>query len=195
MLLLSRKGEQRGPNANSPPRSTREGLLLIRPIAMPPGCFTAQSLPLWGRWPSAARSDEVAAAGTQAMVLPQHKQSPAMNSRGTAAYSSDSHAAWMLHGAKPSPLGKVAERQRGRMRSRRWRDAVAPMPVHGICRFHCGCGHPLENSRFFFSFFDACCVAPGLPPRPAQGRGPCTSQGVSPLDPFPLARSLGVERY
>ena len=59
------------------------------------------------------------------MVLPQHKQSPAFNPRGTVAYSSGSHVAGMLRRAKPSPSGEDGRAQQRRMRSpqqgrRRW---------------------------------------------------------------------------
>ena len=80
---------------------------------------------LWGRWPSAAKPDEVAAAGAQAMVLAQRKQSPAFNPRGTVVDSSGSHVAGMLRRAKPSPSGEGGRAQQRRMRSpqqgrRRW---------------------------------------------------------------------------
>ncbi|MGN0745143.1 MAG: hypothetical protein ACI4ML_00560 [Aristaeellaceae bacterium] len=51
-----------------------------------------------------------------------------------------------------------------------------------------------ETRAFFVPFFLFFSVEPGLPPRPAQGLTPSLlpKQGVSPLDPFPLARFPGM---
>ena len=51
--------------------------------------------------------------------------------------------------------------------------AVVSFEVPGTCRFHRGLqGIPPGNSGFFCFFFLFSSVAPGLPPRPAQGLTP-----------------------
>ena len=55
----------------------------------------------------------------------------------------------------------------------------------------------LGNSLFAFLFLLSLCVAPGLPRHPCAGANaaPAPAQGVSPLDPFPLARSLALVEF
>ena len=110
---------------------------------------------------------------------------------------------WSRCSVEAFPYGEGGRAQRGRMRSfpgkrRIVRLSLARFPeVALIFRFQRGrTSSPARKLCFFLSFLLCCCVAPGLPRHPCAGANaaPAPAQGASPLDPFPLARSRGVER-
>ena len=143
-----------------------------------------RSLPLRGRWPSGARSDEVAAQTARGM---KHRfdRDARLRMRGAEgkrplAYRGNYLPAWE---------GGRAERGRMRSPQRRSMRPAGMAAVVGVarrCRFQRG--------------------RPSAPARklswPKEGRwaaaqtcaganaAPAPAQGVSPLDPFSLARSL-----
>ena len=122
--------------------------MLLPPWARLPGLFsvidrdragTPLCLPLWGRWPSAARSDEVVSSACRMDPLSLALREPAVS---------------------------IAD----------------------------GCAVCPETLVSSFSLLLSRCAAPGLPRHPCAGANaaPAPAQGVSPLEPFPLARSRGV---
>ena len=95
--------------------------------------------------------------------------------------------------AKPSPVGKVAERQRGWMRSRSralpgMGNASAAMRLHEPAVSKAGGLRSLLGNSLG-GMGNA-----GLPRHPCAGANaaPAPAQGVSPLDPFSLRDSPGV---
>ena len=99
----------------------------------------AYSLPLRGRWPSAARSDE---------VVPASLHEPAVSS----AADRSGHTAF--------PSGEGGRAQRGRMRSFPHRCTDVPFPSRDA-------RHPARKLSFFFSLFLVIC--PGCRPDLRRG--------------------------
>ena len=71
---------------------------------------------------------------------------------------------------------------------------AASLGVARTCRSHCRLLRSCSGTRFFFSFFviSFCCAWAAAQTCAGANAAPAPAQGVSPLDPFPLARSLGV---
>ena len=71
---------------------------------------------------------------------------------------------------------------------------VSSLAVARTCRSHCRLLRSCSGTRFFFSFFDVllCCAWAAAQTCAGANAAPAPAQGVSPLDPFPLARSLAL---
>ena len=128
---------------------------------------TENAFPFLGRWPSVVRPDEVVPAMCS---MPRRMRSSPCCTRNLpfpmrAAFGACSETLAVSFGVARN----------------------LPFPLQAAAQL-------LGNSRFFLFCYALCCA--GLPRHPCAGANaaPAPAQGVSPLDPFPLARSLGVAR-
>ena len=142
------------------------------------------SLPLWGRWPSAARSDEVVPPGVprtlQGGDVPLGLREPAVTNAGGLRRLLGNSGCFPWGCANlpfPTRADFVACSE----------TPAASLEVARTCRFQRGrTSSPARKLWFFLSIFLVLCAAPGLPPRPAQGLTPPLHlrKGFHPLTRF-----------
>ena len=129
---------------------------------------TENAFPFLGRWPSVVRPDEVVPAMCS---MPRRMRSSPCCTRNLpfpmrAAFGACSETLAVSFGVARN----------------------LPFPLQAAAQL-------LGNSRFFLFCYALCCA--GLPRHPCAGANaaPAPAQGVSPLDPFPLARSMELSLH
>ena len=123
---------------------------LLEPAVSNASGLRLHSLPLWGRWPSAARSDEVVSSAVREPAV--SNASGLRRMLGNSGFLSFLFSSLVLRlGCRDIPAQGLTPP----LLPKQGVSPLDPFPlarsrgVDFICRFHCGCKHPLGNSRFW----------------------------------------------
>ena len=156
--LPLKQGATSSVTANAaPPSSKGEGK--ARPV----------SLPLWGRWPSAARSDEVVSSACRMDPLSLALREPAVSiADGCAVCPETLVSSFSLLLSRCAAPGLPRHPCAGANAAPAPAQGASPLDpfslarfrgVGSTCRFHCGCRHPLGYLLLFSFLLDPLCRA------------------------------------